>query len=317
MTQKSPVKVVNTISNSFQYVIANYLSLVKVFLIPSLLISLPLGYFVLTAFPDVLDQIVLLEESDDPQLVMETVGALFALYPVMILGGLVYYAMIMVPISRHIMTGEPLGLLRFDRYVLKTMLGIVVLSLLLIVLFFVIVLAFALVAGLLGALLGEMAAGLMAIVMIFGVIALGFIVMVRLSVYLPDVAVSGRIRLRESAELTEGSFWQIVGVLVLLAAVSLVLSMVAEFVIGLGLGIAMAMDAGAIATMDDDPGAFLRLLGDFVRTPLGMIGLVGYFFFVVFSTGLNIAVSAFLYRSLTSDRNVDYGDEGGAEGGDL
>lgn len=308
MSDKAKLPVFDTLVEAFKYPATHFFQVLKVITLPFVMIYGPLlvlGWWALdTLLPELATLIESAGETGDDEtfeavFASRGLGALNGLSQLANLAGLLFAAMITVPLTRAIVADETPGLFRLDRAVWWYALGQIVYALVIIG----IVLSAMLLAISAVAMAGEDADLATAGIVVTAVFVC-FFVIIRLSVFLPEVAMTGRFGFRASFAMTRGNVWRIVGLVVLLIIAWLMLTM-AMMAVFFGVGaVLFGSDIAALGSSaaGGDPELTAAWFKETFVTPAGGLMALIYVIFAVYYTGFSIALPAFMYKALEGNR---------------
>jgi ABC-type multidrug transport system fused ATPase/permease subunit len=305
MSEKVKLQIVDTLGEALSFAWKKLPVIIFVTLIPTVILIGPVFYFVLTQFGDLFSELSTLAQSaegevDDAQLetIALTILPIYAIFLLMLPLHLLYYAMISVPLNRYIVLSERPGPIRLDRYVWRYFFGQIVF--------------WFLSVGIILGIMGPVVAAIIALKDYgdggeFATVAIGFFgvglvifLLVRLSLFMVEVSINGKFNVRNAFKMTRGNFWRLVGVFLLFIVLFMALSFVFEIVFyGFG-ALALFSNIGAIeaATETEDIGAIFAALRDMVLSPIGGIFAGIFALYLLFITGLQVAMPAFVYKAL-------------------
>jgi hypothetical protein len=305
MSETPKLPIVDTLTAGLIYSGGGYLKILKILALPTLILIIPvLGLTLSFGFGFMREFAESLRHGQGvPGVVFEEmilqILPLMGLYPLFILGSLLFYAMVAVPMNRDIVLGEMPGFLRLDRYVWRVFFA----QILLILLVIPVVLLFGLTVGALSALSGGEPSPALLAPLIFALVAAAIYFLVRISLFLVHVSVTGEFRVREAFGLTRGSFWRLLGTFILMALAVLAFGMIFQTVFYL---VGVPGFVGDLSTLDEtaleeNPLLLLDVLVGFVTGPIGIVLGGLYALYYAFITAFQIAIPAHLYRHLAGD----------------
>lgn len=229
MSDAVKLPVVDTLAQSLGFAAKRFPTVIKAALLPSLIIYVPILWIMATSLGGLMEMIPDLAEMEGQSTVsddqaMELFAALAPFYVTMLLLmplSLLYNATVAVPLSRAIVLDETLGFLRLDGIVWRYFFGQILFGLLILgVMLAIFGAAAAAIASLEAAEVPEIAS---VAVGLFALIAFLFAT-IRLSLFMVEIAVSGKFGVRASFKVTRGNVWRLVGYGVLAIIAIIVLS---------------------------------------------------------------------------------------------
>lgn len=312
MSNRVKLPVFDTVIAAFKYPAVRFLQVVKVGILPTLLVYGPIFLLAWWAFdslwPEISATLEQIDTNDD--MTMESMAAsrgltvLNGFSTLFRLAGLIFTAMITVPLTRAIVSEETPGFLRLDRAVWWYALGQIV---------FVLV-VMGIILGVIGASVGlaaiatngfesEGGEGAAVAIGLVGFLVLIFL-LVRISLFLPEVAMTGRFGFRASYAMTRGNVWRIIGLFLVTIIALLALWTVVCLVL---FGVGAVLFGGAIADLasagiDEDPAIILEWMKETLVSPAGGFMAALLLVFSVYYTGFSIALPAFMYKALQGNR---------------
>lgn len=304
MSDKIKLPVIDTLTGALSFAAKRFPTVIKVALLPSLLLYVPIIWIAATSLSGLMDQIpslTALEETNelsDGQ-ALELFSALAPFYLVMLLLlplSLLYNAMVGVPLSRAIVLDEKPGFFRLDSLVWRYFFGQIVM--------------FFLILGLMLAILGTAGVAIIAFdpeenlaaAVAIGLFALFFFVFVtvRLSLFMVEVAISGKFAVRDAFRVTRGNVMRLIGAGLLFVLLLLAVQIVFELVFYLFGGLALAANFNAIevAAEAEDLELMIDAIRRMIVSPLGGVFAGVFAVYTLFMTGVQIAFPALIYRNL-------------------
>lgn len=209
---------------------------------------------------------------------------------------LLYNAMIGVPLSRAIVLGEKPGFFRLDGLVWRYFFGQIVMCLLILG---IVLAIFGIAAGTIisfeeaGNEAGGIAVGLAALLLVI-------FITVRLSLFMVEVAISGKFGVRAAFRVTRGNVMRLIGAGLLFLGLIIVLQIAFELVFSLVGGIVLAANFNAIEVAAE--AADIELMIEAVRgmivSPVGGVFAGIFAVYTLFIAGLQMAYPALIYRNL-------------------
>lgn len=312
MSDRAKLPIFDTIGAAFKYPLRHFLQVLKVGILPTLMIYGPIFLLAYWAFdiawPEIVaafEETVNLDENADIKGVYvsrgySTDGGFSGL---MQLAGLLFTAMVTVPLTRAIVLAEKPGFFRLDRAVWWYVLGQIVFLLAVVGIILAVAAA---TAGLIAlASSGQENEATTVAIGIGGGLFATYLIL-RLSLFMPEVAVTGRFGFRASFSMTKGNVWRIVGLgLVTLLALIVLWTLICGVLLGVGallFGGSIAQIASTAA--ESDPEIILALLETTLLSPAG--GIMGALLVIVsvYSTGFSVALPAYMYKALESNRRA-------------
>lgn len=305
MSDVVKLSVIDTLAQSLGFAAKRFPTVVKAALLPSLIIYLPILWITATSLGGLMEMVPELTQMEGQSAVsdeqaLEFVGALAPFYLAMMLLmplSLLYNAMVAVPLSRAIVLDEKPGFLRLDGVVWRYFFGQILFCLLILgVMLATFGAAAAAIASLEAAEAPEIAG---VAVGLFALLAFLFVT-IRLSLFMVEIAVSGKFGVRASFKVTRGNVWRLVGFGILALIVVIVLSIGFEIsfsIFGL-LALAGNFNAMEAAAEANDIEAILEAIRGMIISPVGGTFAVVYMVYILFLTGFQTALPAFIYKNL-------------------
>lgn len=305
MSDKTKLPVIDTLTAALGFATKRFPTVVKAALLPSLLIYLPILWITATSFGNMMDMMPGFVEMEggstlSDEQALELVGTLAPFYFAMLLLAplsLLYNAMVAVPLTRAIVLDETPGFLRLDGIVWRYFFGQILFVFLIFGLMLVICgAAAAAIVSLEAAEMPEIAGvgvGLFALLLFLFVV-------IRLSLFMVEVAVSGKFGVRASFRVTRGNVWRLVGMGLLALLVIIVLSIGIEIILAIFGAFALATNFEAMeaAATTKDIEAVFDALHTMIISPIGGAFAAVYMIYTLFLTGFQMALPAFIYKNL-------------------
>lgn len=305
MSDTVKLPVVDTLAQSLGFATKRFPTVIKAALLPSLIIYLPMLWIIATTvggWIEIIPELVEMEGqssvSDDQA--VELFAALAPFYFAMLLLmplSLLYNAMVAVPLSRAIVLDEKPGFLRLDGIVWRYFFGQILFCLLILgVMLAIFGAAAAAIASLEAAEVPEIAG---IAVGLFALLAFVFAT-IRLSLFMVEIAVSGKFGVRASFRVTRGNVWRLIGFGLLSMIAIIVLSIGLEIVLTAfgALALASNFEAMEAAASTEDIEAIFAALRTMIVSPAGGVFATVYVIYTLFLTGFQMALPAFVYKNL-------------------
>lgn len=304
MSDKVKLPVIDTLTGALSFAAQRFPTVLKVALLPSLLLYVPILWIAATSLSGLMEQLPLLisaeetgELSDEQALgLFKAMAPFYFAMMLMLPLSLLYNAMVGVPLSRAIVLDEKPGFFRLDGLVWRYFFGQIVM--------------FFLILGLMLVILGAAAAAIIALdpeenlagAVVVGLVALFLFIFVtmRLSLFMVEVAISGKFAVRAAFKVTRGNVMRLIGAGLLFLGLIIIIEIAFELVFYLLGGIALAANFNAIevATEAEDIDLMIDAVRGMIVSPIGGAFAGIFAIYTLFMAGLQIAFPALIYRNL-------------------
>lgn len=307
MSDRAKLPVVDTLGAAFKYPAQHFFHVLKVAFLPMVLFYGAFGLLAVWTFdtfwPDLVEAFdpMAIETTEDSVKVSAGINMVNGLSNLMQLVGLLLTAMITVPLTRAIVSEEKPGFLRLDAAVWWYVLAQVVFGLVILAIFLGCLAIFGGLIAITGS--GMDLEGAAALIVLIGFVTFLFIV-IRLALFLPEVAVTGKFGFRAAWSMTRGNVWRIIGLSFLLL-LAMIIAMIVVCAVLFGLGAALfgsSIADIAASNVDGDPQVILAWVKETLISPAG--GFMGAVIVVIslYYRGFTIALGAYMYRALRDNR---------------
>lgn len=302
MSDAVKLPVVDTLSQSLGFASKRMLTTFKVSLVPGLLFGIPMAWLMVTVLGKFMEMAPPAPGTEGPsdvpaEEILEIFALIGPLYLLVMILSCLAMAMIAVPLVRKIVLDEAPGFFRLDGIVWRYFFGFVIYALLnLVVLLAIFGPTAAIIAALEEAQVHEAASvgvGLLAV-------CLAVLVLVRLSLFMVEIAVSGKFGVRAAFKVTRGNFWRLIGAGLLAFVAMMAVQIVFQILLTLFGVLALASNAEvleAAGEAEDVAAVFSALKDTFVSPMGGIMGLI-YLVYALFILGFQTALPALIYKNL-------------------
>jgi hypothetical protein len=282
-----------------------FLTVVKVSALPGLLLYVPILWISMVSLGNMMDlipELAALEgdseiSSEQAVDVFKALGPFYLVMMLLLPLSLLWSAMVGVPLIRAVVLDEKPGFFRLDGIVWRYFFGQILF-------FFLIV---AIVLATIGLAAGAIAALETAGIHEAAGVGVGFIafffsifVILRLSLFMVEVAVSGKFGVRAAFRVTRGNVWRIIGLGFLALLVLIALSIGGEIALFLFGALALAANLNAIEAASDtgEIALVVEALRNMAVSPVGGIFAALYTAYLLFLNGFQMVLPAFIYKNL-------------------
>lgn len=287
-------------------------TILKILWLPTLILT-ALNVYAMPAMFDAQFALMEAEEAGDPDAVIAAMAPILRVSGLLYLAAAIFYPMMLAGVLRHLIRGQAPKLpfnISFGMDELNIILGTILVSLVIFAAVFIGMIGFAIIAGVLGALLSGVAPVLSFVAIFAGLVvfigALGWF-SIRLSLVYPAAIGERKVGVAESWNMSRGHVWGLAGYWALWGLASMVL---------LGIFIAVFM-AGYIPLMIELFGSIedteavneinLRMMEESARmwdisTPMGLVLVAVSYVATMITTALYAIPSGMAYRFLAEGR---------------
>ncbi|TNE36810.1 MAG: hypothetical protein EP347_09980 [Alphaproteobacteria bacterium] len=284
------------LEQTFTYVFRNFPTVLKAVGIPVVFLTGITLYYAMPAFIHFIEVVELAEQTGDQTSALSALGPLFANMSLMFLAALLFYPMIITSLTRNIVLGEEVPLLNLSSNVFRVVGAMVLLFLIWMGIAFIGTLLLSAVAGIFSAV--GFFPGIFLVFIAYLIAILAFLT--KSSLILPDVAISGRLRLTEGWNLSHGYLWPLLGTYFVL---TILLGIIGNLIGGLAIAIgSLGFDEAVLesAMSSNSSVQFLTDILNLTRTPIGMFAMLIYILGNILTAGAQFSAFAFAYAHLSN-----------------
>ncbi len=296
----------DAIGGTLSAIFKNLPNIGKATLIPIVaLMALTFYWFLPQFFPLVGALIEYADHQNDQALIASALGVLASVFVVLLLSLLVY-GMTLAPLLRNVMFQEPVGFLRLDGLVMRTIVGLIIIFAIVYGLVLAFMIPVGVVQGILISAENDAGAAVVEMIAMLLLYVLMAYVMVRTSLILPDIVASGRLRVAAGWRASKGNFWQMFLTYFVVYVILTMMTYVGIIIAFFAIGFSVATNP-AIQNMDWENFTVPMIAETYsvvMTSPGGIFMFVVLVLTSMLSIGAYAAMLSTIYKQLVLDKEA-------------